>query len=435
MADQIFSVNSGFYNAVNNDRTYSAEDMNRPYKRIVANGVFATPAGTASNDIQVTATSGMVISVAAGEGIFADKWFENPAAILITVPDNTNILGRIDSVIVQIDTTNAGRVGNIVYRTGTPASTPTPPAINQTAGKIEYRIANVSVSASATAISNSNITDLRGSSACPWVTALIQQVDTSTLYEQWQSAYANYYAETTEDFDEYKAARKADWDAFFESLTEELTVATNVITLTNSYTTTASTSVIPINIASFDPDADILQVFINGLLANSSRYTLSADHQSINLTNAIAAGQTVSFIVFKSVIANGDIPTITAMIEQIEIDVGALKNDSGAITLPLSGTAVAYDVANTPQYRKIGGRVNIAGAIKGITAAGVTIATLPSGFRPAIDHIFTTSACLAGTFRNVVVKVAAAGDISILATSGTINADALISLATDYLSA
>ena len=73
MADQIFSVNSGFYNAVNNDRTYSAEDMNRPYKRIVANGVFATPAGTASNDLRVTATSGMVISVAAGEGIFADK--------------------------------------------------------------------------------------------------------------------------------------------------------------------------------------------------------------------------------------------------------------------------------------------------------------------------------------------------------------------------
>ena len=30
MSDQLFPIKSGFYDAINNDRTYNAEDMNKP---------------------------------------------------------------------------------------------------------------------------------------------------------------------------------------------------------------------------------------------------------------------------------------------------------------------------------------------------------------------------------------------------------------------
>lgn len=33
-------ISCGFFNAVNGDRTYNAEQMNNPYKRIVSNGVL-----------------------------------------------------------------------------------------------------------------------------------------------------------------------------------------------------------------------------------------------------------------------------------------------------------------------------------------------------------------------------------------------------------
>ena len=105
MADQTFNVNCGFFDSVNGDRLYSANQMNLPYKRIVANGVFATPQGTPSTDLQVvSASDGMKINVLPGEGLFADKWFNNPATISITVPNNTAIVPRVDSVIVQVDT-------------------------------------------------------------------------------------------------------------------------------------------------------------------------------------------------------------------------------------------------------------------------------------------------------------------------------------------
>ena len=68
MADQNFNVKSGFFNSINSDRLYNAEDMNRPYKRIIADGVFATQSGNPSSDLQaVSAGSGMNIIVKAGQ--------------------------------------------------------------------------------------------------------------------------------------------------------------------------------------------------------------------------------------------------------------------------------------------------------------------------------------------------------------------------------
>lgn len=180
MAEQIFGVNCGFFNAVNYDRTYTADDMNKPYSRIVSDGVFPTQQGTPSTDLKiVSAGSGMNISVQPGQGIFASKWFENPSAIIITVPKNTTIYPRRDSVIIQVDMRTSGRKGNIVYRTGTSALNPQPPSINTTTNVTEYRLGNIYIAPGATNINNDVITDLRGSVSCPWVQGLIYSVISS----------------------------------------------------------------------------------------------------------------------------------------------------------------------------------------------------------------------------------------------------------------
>jgi hypothetical protein len=307
MADQTFAVNSGFYDAVNSDRTYSADDMNRPYKRLVSNGVFATPQGTKSTDLQVVAAGGMQIIVKEGEGIFADKWFENPAAINITVPSNTSTSPRIDSVIVQVDKRTSGRVGNIVYRTGTPSSNPSAPAINTTSDVIEYRLANIRVAAGAVSITGGVITDRRGSSDCPWITSLIYQVDTSTLYDQWAAAYKEYFE-----------AEKAMWDDWYSHLTEELDVSLTLVKRSNTVVTTSDTSEIEIGIPDFNTTTDLLEVYVNGLKATEGiQYTIN-ENTSISLAAPLNAGQTVSFVVLKSIIMGneGDIIDIINELEE-----------------------------------------------------------------------------------------------------------------------
>ena len=173
MADQVFNVKCGFFDAVNNDRRYSANDINQLYSRIINDGVFPDAENNPSEDLEVSESSGMTILVNSGEGIFTNRWFNNQTIIPIDVPSNTAANGRIDSVIVQVDTTVSGRAGNIVYRTGEPSATPEPPTINSVTLVKEYRLANVAVASGATTISAADITDLRGTTACPWVTGII----------------------------------------------------------------------------------------------------------------------------------------------------------------------------------------------------------------------------------------------------------------------
>lgn len=437
MADQTFNVNCGFFDAVDSDRTYSAEQMNNPYKRLISNGVFATPQGTPSNDLQVeSAGSGMSIIVNAGQGLFADKWFENPSGISITVPNNTAIVPRFDSVLVQVDTRVSGRVGNIVYRTGTPSTNPAPPDINSVSGVVEYRVANIYVAAGANAINNDAITDLRGSASCPWVTSLVYQVDTSVLFQQWQAAYQQYYNDSTSNFEEYTSEQREAWEEFLQGLTEELSVTTNVIMYTNNVTTVGSTSTVNIGIPSYDPETDILQVYINGLLGIAQdEYTINSAGTAITLTNPLSAGQDVSFVVFKSVIS-ADLESTVTMIRKLDTKVSNFMADGGWINFTLESGATAFDNTVKPAVRCIGNRVYLRGAIKGLTTTGSTICTLPVSYRPAMDHIYTTAAVdTSGNVNDtIVIRISASnGTVKLYAKSGTIASVNMISIATSFL--
>ena len=342
MADQTFAVHCGFFDAINSDRTYSADEMNRPYKRVISNGVFATPNGTPSTDLQVTASSGMNIICKKGEGLFGDKWFENPSGIAITVPSNTGTVPRIDSVLVQVDTRTSGRVGNIVHRTGTPASSPVPPAINQTEGVVEYRLANIRVNAGVSAITQSMITDRRGSSDCPWVTSLIYQVDTSTLYDQWAAAYAEYFEE-----------EKAIWDAWYSQLTEDLDVSMTLDRHTNTVTTTAQTTgTIPIGLA-YNHNTDILEVYINGLRAvEGTHYVVVDGDTSIQVENQLQIGQEVTFVVMRSVIS-GSATNIMVLLQELESQIAGIAGGTPTVvdsTSDMTDTEKIYILSSDSKW-------------------------------------------------------------------------------------
>lgn len=436
MAEIKIPAKCGFFDAINKDRTYSAEQMNKPYKRVITNGVFATPQGTSSTDLQVvSANDGMKIIVKKGDGLFADKWFENPSNQTITVTANNSIAPRRDSIIVQVDTRNIGRVGNIVYREGIPSSDPQVPDINTVDGVIEYRIANIYVAAGASNINNDAIVDLRGSSECPWVTSLIQQVDTSTLFLQWQTAYELYFHNSTQDMDAYMAEKKQAWDDFMKHLTEELEVATNIITLEKNYTTLTDTTYVPINIPAYNKDTDVLQVYVNKLRATPEvDYEISDDGLSIELNTTLLANQSVNFLVLKSVVPS-DVQSMISLVQELNDRISTLHTDTGWIDFWLEGGAVAYDATTKPAIRKHGDKVYIRGAIKGFNTLNVPICTLPLVMRPAmnIDYpmiAYNTDGSIAG---QVVLEVRTTGSIYLVAKSGNIPTTCKLPIDTQFL--
>ena len=76
MPDIFQTITGGFFDSVNKDRLYTANQMNMPYKRVISDGVFPNKNGGPSGDFQVAAVSGMVVSVATGNAMIGGKWAE-----------------------------------------------------------------------------------------------------------------------------------------------------------------------------------------------------------------------------------------------------------------------------------------------------------------------------------------------------------------------
>lgn len=265
----------GFFNSVNGDRKYNADDMCNPYSKIVSDGVFASPEGELSTDFQVQIHSGLQIKVKEGRGIFAGKWAILDSDMLFTVPTPNVTYPRIDSIVVRIDNSSNVRNGKIEYIQGTPAENPVAPTITRGAEIKDFRLANITVPANANAITTSNIADRRPYSECGIVTNLLQNSDISATFTQWQ----------------------AQFDEWFDNLTKEAS-----LTYSSVYTAeTDGETTIPINISAFNSTLDILTVYINGLrLIPNIDYTLN-DFNSITLTKGIDSGTIVSFFLLKNV--------------------------------------------------------------------------------------------------------------------------------------
>lgn len=377
-------IECGFFNSVNGDRLYTADQMTRPYELLVSNGVFATPSGTASDYLQVNAKSGFNVVVKAGRGIFKNKWFINDGDMLLTV-DGPEISNRIDSVIVRINTGDDGddaRSGSIVIKKGVEATTPTAPKMERSVDIHEYRLADIYIGSEVTEILPANIKDYRASSDCGFITSLVQQVDTSTLFIQWEDAYKRYYeqveadnqayydsnksrfdayyTEVNQTFDDFYATNKTKFDTLynnnksrfdtfystnssrfdtyyyendarfdeyyelnaetFNTWFQEIKDTAGTLTLVRLYSSSHTVSedgqtVIPIDIEEFNNELDILQVYINGLLAvEGVDYTIaSIPAESITLTNGVAVGTTVTFNIIKS----ADAVTSDSVIQQV----------------------------------------------------------------------------------------------------------------------
>lgn len=205
------AVTYGFFNDVNGDRLYTAEQIGKYLQGIVSSGVYAD----ASDSLQVMAAGGLVVTVRPGRAMLHYHWLENDEPLGLQLAAG-GALPRVDAVVMRLDM--GARRCEIAVKQGAPSTAPVSPGLERTDATKEYMLAAVNVPALASAITQANITDTRANTAlCGWVSGVIDQVDTSTLFLQWQAAYEEAYAE----LGDYLAAQKAAWDTFFASVTED----------------------------------------------------------------------------------------------------------------------------------------------------------------------------------------------------------------------
>lgn len=280
------AISFGFFNSLNGDRTYDADQMSEYFDGLISNGVYES----VGDALQVKAVTGggMNVQVMPGRGVINCKWISNNSALILEVTAAHAVLNRWTAVVMRLDTVN--RLMTITTKDGTPASTPTKPSMDNTASVVELCLAYIYVGAGVTSISQANIEDMRASDLCGWVTGLIDQVDTSELFLQWQTAYENYYAEMTAEFN--------DW---FATLTSQLNVNTYIQEY-NKYVTIGSgvTNVVALDMTGYSYSSDdVIFVYVNGLY--DTTYTLNTSGATPTITTvADADGTEISIKILKS---------------------------------------------------------------------------------------------------------------------------------------
>lgn len=204
---------SSFFNAQMDasgeyDREYLAEDFASYFSKFISNGVFPNP----STGLQVIAadTPNMTVTLSVGYGYINGYKYENTAPLTFSIGVADGVLNRKDAIFIRYS--KLGRAIKAYKIAGTPGASAVAPSVVRTEDYYDLCVAIISVNAGITVIPQSLIEDTRlNTSLCGIVTGLVEQVDTTTLYNQIQS-----------DLSQFKTVSQAEFDAWFDDLKGKL---------------------------------------------------------------------------------------------------------------------------------------------------------------------------------------------------------------------
>lgn len=191
------SVTSGFFNSLNGDRRYNAEQISAIFNGVINDGVFAS----VGKAFAVNADSGNTITVGVGRGWFNSTWIYNDGLLPLTLDMSDSLLDRYDVIVIEIDRTDNVRAGTIKVIKGSPSGAPYYPILTKSQYKNQYPLAYIHRPASSAEITQANITNAIGTSECPYVTGILQVQNIDNIVAQWMAEWEQWMAEQEVEFD------------------------------------------------------------------------------------------------------------------------------------------------------------------------------------------------------------------------------------------
>lgn len=203
------AIQSGFFNSINGDRRYDAKWFAQYFATFIGNGVFPQP----SSGLQVMADTQMRTIVKAGKGWINGYFIINDSDYILTHDRADGVLKRIDRIVMQLD--HQERTIDIVIKKGAFASTPIAPTLVRNGDLYELALADVSINNGATQITQAHITDQRlNKFLCGIVHGLVEQVDTTTIFNQYQAWLEEYKGINAAEWEAWQNQEKADFEAW-----------------------------------------------------------------------------------------------------------------------------------------------------------------------------------------------------------------------------
>lgn len=211
------AVTSGFFNSLYGDRKYNAEQFSAMFDNLITDGVFSN----VGNAFQVTADGSNVL-IDVGRAWFNSVWVYNDTLYPLPVQTSEVLLDRIDAVVIEINHMEAIRAGRIFFVQGTASADPERPVLTNTKDIHQYPLAYVYRKAGASTITQADITNMIGTSSCPYVTGILATQDIDKVVAQWEAQFNQWFEdlqiELSGDVAANLASQIIEIDARFEEL-------------------------------------------------------------------------------------------------------------------------------------------------------------------------------------------------------------------------
>ncbi len=210
------ALNYGFFNSVRNsegigDRRHDAKWFAKYFASFIGNGIFPNP----STGMQVVEQENMTVAVKIGQGWINGYYIDNDADYLLTLENAHGLLHRIDRVVLRWN--QIERIIELIVKEGQFSSSPVPPVLQRDGDYYELCLAEVTVKNGITQITQSSIKDTRlNKTLCGIVHGVVNQVDTTTLFNQYHTWFAEQMAKYAQDIDAWTTAQQQaflDWIA------------------------------------------------------------------------------------------------------------------------------------------------------------------------------------------------------------------------------
>ncbi len=177
---------SAFFNSINGDRRYKAEVFAEYFSSFIGNGVFPNP----STNLQIIANDDMTITLSPGKAWINGYFYMNTNDLILVIDPADGVLNRVDRVVLRFDVEE--RNIKVIVKKGDFNSNPKPPLIQRDADIYELGLADIKINQGVISIKQEDITDLRlNTEICGIVHGVVDQVDTTTIFNQFQSWYKN----------------------------------------------------------------------------------------------------------------------------------------------------------------------------------------------------------------------------------------------------
>lgn len=205
------SVTSGFFNSLNGDRRYNSEQMSAIFDGIINDGIFAN-IGTA---FMVSADSGIAITIGIGRAWFKSTWLFNDSILPMETEISEILLDRYDAVVIEIDHSESVRAGTIKVIKGTPSSNPQRPTMVRTRDVNQYPLAYIFRKANSNTIVQADITNMVGTSSCPYITGILEVQNIDNIVVQWKDQWQRWFADKTTTGENQMIQWEETWNKWF----------------------------------------------------------------------------------------------------------------------------------------------------------------------------------------------------------------------------